>query len=99
MDLVAGAGRAEAAIGPGDNPLAPNHLRKASNSLRHEFGMFDQMNTVRHDAGDENLVLGQGRVLPHLPLVLMARICRLDNVSAGADPEHEIDKVLELKIE
>src|ERR1700689_5234722 len=55
MNLVARSRSAEPAIGPGDDPFVPDDLRKAHEPLRDQLGMFDQVEAMRHHAGDENL--------------------------------------------
>ena len=51
VNLVAGARRAEAAIGAGDHPFAPDHAGEALDALRDQLRMLDQMDAVRHHAG------------------------------------------------
>ena len=68
MDLVAGARGAEAAIRSGDDALAPDHFGEAHDALRHQLGMLDQMDAMRHDAGDQDLAVGQLRP-PAIPAI------------------------------
>src|SRR5215467_4117948 len=49
--------------------------------------------TVRNDAGDQDFVGGQRRVLPDLPLPVVARIGGFDRVAAGVDVQHDIDEL------
>ena len=98
MHLVAGARGAEAAIGAGDDALAPDDTGEAHDALRHQFRMLDEMDAVRHHAGYEDLVVGQLHLLPDRPLVLVARVGGLDQVGRGADLKHQVDEVLQLEV-
>src|SRR3981081_304326 len=75
--LRAGEG-GEAAIGAGDDVLAPDHLGVAPDTLGHQFGVLDQHSRVADDAGDERLALWQPGGLPQLPLMLVARVGGLE---------------------
>src|SRR6516165_5391905 len=57
MHFVARARCAEAAIGAGDDALAADDAGEAQDALRHQFRMLDEMNAVRHHAGDETLAV------------------------------------------
>ena len=61
--------------------------------------MLDDVRVVGDDAGDEHLALGQRDVLPEPPLVLVADVGLLDQVVARLDGEHEVDDVLERRVE
>ena len=74
MHLVAGARGAEAAVGAGDDALAPDHAGEALDALRHQLRMLDQVDAMRHHAGHQDLVVGQLHLLPDLPFVLVARV-------------------------
>ena len=62
-------------------------------ALRDELGVLDDVRVVGHDTGDQLLALRQLDVLPHPPLVLVARVGVLDRVVAGVHLQHEIDDV------
>src|SRR5712671_7845991 len=98
MHFVAGRRCRKAAVIAGDDVLATNGAREALDPLRHEFGMFDLVDAMRHHAWDENAIRRQLHFLPDLPLVLMTRIGGLDGKSLRVDLEHEIDVVPEFEI-
>ena len=53
--------------------------------------MFDDVRLVRDHARDEDLAIWQLDILPHHPLVLVARVGRLDHVGLRMDLEHHRD--------
>ena len=83
----------EAAVGAAHHALAADELREPDEPVGDELRMLDDVRVVRDDARDEHLPLGQLDVLPEAPLVLVARVRLLDQVVAGAHPEHEVDDV------
>ena len=83
MDLVAGAGGPEAAVGAGDYALAADHDGIAHDALRHELRMLDQVDAVRHTPGISIFSSGSLTVLPDLPFVLVARVGGLDQIGAA----------------
>src|SRR5262245_47654968 len=98
MDLVARAGGAEAAVGPGNHPLASDYAGEAADALRDQLRMFDEMQAMRHRAGDQELVVRQCDLAPDRPFVLVTRVRCFDDESAGSHFEHQIDEVLELEV-
>ena len=84
---------AEAAVGGGDDPLPADRAREARDALRHQLRMLDDVGGVAHDARQDDLVLGQHDVVPHLPLVLVADIGGLERVGAALDGQHHVDDV------
>ena len=58
MYLVARARGAEATIGAGDHPLAPNDFGKTDEALGDQLRVLDQMDTMGDHTGDQNLVVG-----------------------------------------
>ena len=89
----------EPAVGAADDALSADELREAHEALRDELGVLDDVRVVGDDAGDEHLALGQLDVLPEPPLVLVAGVRLLDQVVARVDREHEVDDVLERRVE
>src|ERR1700687_5674377 len=81
----------EAAIGAGHDSLAPDDFGEAKEALGDELGVLDDVGRVRNQAGYEDLVFGKLYVLPHLPLVLVARIGGLEAIGADVYPQHEVD--------
>ena len=61
------------------DPLATDYAGEPRNPLRHQLRVLDQMDAMRHDAGHEQLAVGQPDVLPDLPFVLMPRIRSFDH--------------------
>src|SRR5688500_19538637 len=57
--------------------------------------MLDDVAGVADDAGNEDLALGQLRLAPDLPLVLVLWVRRLDGVRLRRDLEHQIYYVLQ----
>src|SRR5882724_6425096 len=75
---------AEAAVGAGDDILAADQVGKAQNALRDQLRMFDDVGGMTDNPRDENLAFREFYLLPHPPLVFMARVGGLDQVGAGA---------------
>src|SRR5262249_39743138 len=98
MHLIAGARGAEAAVGPGDDALAPDHVGETFDALRHQLRMLDQMHAVRDHAWDQELVVGQCDLAPERPFVFVAWVRRLDDTSAGVDLQQQVDEMPELEI-
>src|SRR5262244_820541 len=79
-DLRMAHARAETAVRTGDHVLAADQPGVADDSLGDELGMLHEVAGVADHAGDEDLALRQLHVLPHAPLVLVARVGGLDRV-------------------
>src|SRR6516165_8447374 len=75
---------AEAAIGAGNDVLAPHDAGKSQDAVGDELGMLDDVGGVADDPRDQDLALGQFDVLPNSPFVRVANIARLDRERAGA---------------
>src|SRR5580704_6112390 len=71
MHFAGGREAGEAAIGAGDDVLAPDDLGKPPDALGDRLGMLDEVRAVRDDAGDQQLAVRQLRLLPRPPLVLV----------------------------
>ena len=69
---------AEAAIGAGDDVLAPHQLGEAQDAVGDELGMLDHVGGVADDAGDQDLAGRQLHLAPHFPFVLVAHVAGLD---------------------
>src|SRR5205807_10536238 len=65
----------EAAIGSRDHSFAADEPREANHALGDEFGMLHDIGRMTDHAWDKKRTIGKLDVLPHLPFVLMARIC------------------------
>src|SRR4030095_4531373 len=55
--------------------------------------MFNEVAIVSGNSGNQYLAVRKFGLLPNPPLMLMARIGRLDGVSARADRQNEIDDI------
>src|SRR6202040_2637820 len=78
MHFAGGREAGEAAIGAGDDVLAPDDLGKPPDALGDRLGMLDEVRAVRDDAGDQQqLAVRQLRLLPHPPLVLVPRVAAM----------------------
>src|SRR3989475_6905770 len=92
-DLRVAAARPEAAARPRHHVLAPDEPRVLHEALGHQLGVLDEVAGVADDAGDEDLAGGELDVFPHAPLVVVARVRRLDGVALrahGQDQVHEL---------
>src|SRR5215470_12459953 len=98
MHLAGRREAGEAAIGAGDNALAPHDLREPLDALRDRLGMLDKVRTMSDDAGDQRLPLRQPDPLPHSPFMLVPRIAGLEGIGAGVDPQHDVDDVPEFEV-
>ena len=74
MDPVNEGALRETAVGAAHHPVTADHVRQPHQALGDELWVFDHVGVVRHDAGDEDLVLRQRHVFPDLPLVLVPRV-------------------------
>src|ERR1700678_4145259 len=62
----------EAAIGPGNHPLAAHDVAESPYALRDEFGMLDVVGAGVDHAGDQHLVVRYFGVAPYRPLMRVA---------------------------
>ena len=69
---------AEAAIGAGDDVLFADQRGVLHQPLGDQLGVLDQVRRVADDARHERLAVRQLDVLPDRPIVLVARVRRLD---------------------
>ena len=76
----------------------PDEGGEVRDALRDCFWMLNHGGGVGDDAGNEHLAVGQLHVLPHAPLVGVARRGSLDGVGLGLHPEHEVDDVVQAKV-
>jgi len=83
----------EAAVGAGDHVFASQHAGEPHDALGHQLGMLDDVGGVADDSRHEDFSLRQLDLLPHAPLVLVARVRRLDEIGAGAHAEDQVDDV------
>ena len=98
MDLGrAGEGR-EAAVGAGDDVLASDGAGESADAIGHQLGVLDEDGRLRDRAGNQDGSFRELHVLPHPPLVLVARVRGLERVGAGADLQHHVDEMLQLEV-
>src|SRR5438309_383109 len=70
----------EPAIRSGEHILASKKPCIAQDALGHQFGVLDDIGRVADDTWDKRLARRKLHVLPHLPLVRMARIGTFDDI-------------------
>src|SRR6516162_10975307 len=85
MHFARGREAGKAAIGAGDDILAPGGLREPRDALCDRLGMLDEIRAVCDDAGDKNLAFRQCYILPHPPLVFVPRVAGLERIDPGVD--------------
>ena len=68
----------KAAIGAGDDILAPHEPREAQNAFGYEFGVLHDACAVADDARGQDLAFRQLDVLPDAPFVFVAGIGALE---------------------
>ena len=76
----------------------PTTLRPTLDTLRHQFGMLDEVGDRVDYAGNHHLARRQLHLLKDLPFMLMARIARLQNDSRRTRLEHDVDDLPQLDI-
>ena len=70
----------------------------AHDALGHQFGMLHHIGGVADDAGDEDRAFRQLHILPHLPLMFVARVGALDHEGARLDLEDLVDDLAQRNI-
>ena len=71
----------------------PTTFGEAEDALGDQLRMLDDVGGMADDARQDQLVVGQLDVLPHLPLVLVADIAGLERVGLSVDRQHDVDDV------
>ena len=61
----------EAAIGAGDDVLAPHHSGEVEDAVCDDLRVLDDVGRVADDARDQDFSVGQFDVSPDFPLVLV----------------------------
>ena len=89
---------AEAAIGAGDDVLAPYHPGEVEDAVGDDLRVLDDVGGVADDARDQDFSVGQLDVSPDFPLVLVPDVAGLDRVSANANLKQDVDDVPEWQI-
>src|SRR5262245_6302089 len=90
--------RPNAAVGAGLYIFSADTLRVVDQTLGDQLRVLDKIGGVRNDAGHQHLARRQLYILPHVVLVLVPHVRRLDRVLRGVDLEHQIGDVLELDV-
>ena len=62
------------AVGAGNHPLAADDAAVTFNPFRHQMGMFDKISRGIQRARDQDFVVGDLRISPDSPLMLMTRV-------------------------
>ncbi len=83
MDGAEAGKRAEAAIGAGDHPLAPDDPSVPLDPLRHRLRVLDVVGAGVDNARNQNLIGRQRYRFKNGPLVLVARIGSFNREPAG----------------
>ena len=76
----------EAAIGSSNNVLCSDQADKTSDALCDQFRVLDHVRHMADDPGYEHLARRKADGFPYAPLMFVARICRLNGVSASVNP-------------
>ncbi len=76
----------------------PTRLAIFHDALGHQLRMLDQHGRMADHARDQHLVLRQLGIPPDLPLVLVARVRRLERIGAGVDLQDDVEQVLDLHV-
>src|SRR5256885_561276 len=97
-DLRMADARSETAVRPRDHVLAPDEPRVLHEALGHELGVLDEVAGVTDDAGNEDLAGRQLDVLPYAPLVVVARIRRLDGIALRADGQDQVHELAQRQV-
>src|SRR5262245_66371677 len=90
--------RANAAVRAGNDILFSHQLGEIHKAIRNRLRMFNEVAIVSGNSGNQYLAVRKFGLLPNPPLMLMARIGRLDGGSAGADRQNEIDDITQRDI-
>src|SRR5215470_15329500 len=86
---------AETAIGPGDHVFTSDDACETNEPVGDKLGVLEDIGCVTDDARNQDLALRQLRILPDLPLVLVADIAGLDHIGLRLHLEQEIDDILQ----
>src|SRR5207342_777071 len=74
VDLDAAGKGTEAAVGAGNDVFAADRLGVLHDTVGNQLRMLDEVRGGVDHAGDDGLAVRQLDVLPHLPLMTVARI-------------------------
>ena len=88
----------EAAVRAGDDVLAPDQCSEPHDPVGDQARVLDRGDVVSDDAGDQDLPVPELRRLPDAPLVLVARVGRLDRVRAGLHLQDQVDQLLQRRV-
>ncbi len=84
---------AQPAVRASDHVLPAHRLGEPGDPVGDEFRVLDHVGGVADHARDDDLARRELDVLPHLPLVLVPRVARLEHVGAGVDGQHHVHDV------
>src|SRR5262245_11437163 len=84
---------AESAVGSGDDILAPDQSRVATDALGDQVRVLEEVGGRVEHTGDEDLAGGELHALEHPPLVRVPRVRGLEGKSGRASREHDVDDV------
>ena len=89
---------AEAAIGAGDDILAPGVPGEILDALGHQLRMLDDVGGMRDHAGHEDLAGWQFGRLPDDMLMLVAGVRGFEQIGLRLHPQHDTDHVDHLDV-
>src|SRR5687768_12400966 len=92
-DALVAHARAETAVNAGDDVLFADDVGVLHQAIGDEPWVLDHVGVMADDAGDEDLAVREWYILPHLPLVVVARVGRLERVSADVDLQDQVQDV------
>ena len=83
----------KSAVSTADDAFPANQLRKAHQALRNQPWMLDDVGGVSDHAGQKHTFRRQLRLLPDLPLVLMAWIGHFQGITTNLHAKDKIDDI------
>ncbi len=98
IELAVTRGRAEAAVGIGDDALAPDNVGKFHDALGDQRGMLDIVGRGIDHARQQQLVVGQCDILPDRPLMRVTRIGCFERDALRPHAKHDLDDLGEIDV-
>src|ERR687897_2837810 len=83
--------RTKAAVGSGDDVVAPDQPRVAADALGHQLGVLDEVGGRVDHPGDEYLAGWQLQVFEDLPFMGVPGIGRFEGDSVGTRGEDDVE--------
>src|SRR6266496_5699046 len=89
-------GGGKAAVGSGDDVLAPDDLGEPHDSFGDQFRVLHQVGGVADHSRYEDLPGGQLDPLEDMVFVFVPRVGRFERIGAGVDFQNDVDDVLQI---